>query len=273
MAKSKKRSSRKVELKGKSRQTAYENLTKAKKKMQYNKKWFGFDDTKSFAGLNKKAIAKMGVKEVNSLNKSLEYYTYRGNPDTNFTRTGDGQYISNRTVDRVAKANRETRDKKKAMDKGLSEINVKAGDQELGMTAYQMNEMRSKRHTTNMYDVPDIDIKTDSKEVIERRLKYMERNLDEKYVNLREAQYKINHIANIYKRLNDTVETRELMKLLEAIPEDDYFELSKHFEDFKFLDPSKPLDADQASAEVEVLMGIIQQYNDGEIDMRLKFVN
>ena len=63
------------------------------------------------------------------------------------------------------------------------------------------------------------------------------------------------------------------MKLLEAIPEDDYFELSKHFEDFKFLDPSKPLDADQASAEVEVLMGIIQQYNDGEIDMRLKFVN
>ena len=273
MAKSKKRSSRKVELKGKSRQTAYENLTKAKKKMQYNKKWFGFDDTKSFANLNKKAIAKMGIKEVNSLNKSLEYYTYRGNPDTNFTRTGDGQYISNRTVDRVAKANRETREKKKAMDKGLSEINVKAGDQELGMTAYQMNEMRSKRHTTNMYDVPDIDIKTDSKEVIERRLKYMERNLDEKYVNLREAQYKINHIANIYKRLNDTVETRELMKLLEAIPEDDYFELSKHFEDFKFLDPSKPLDADQASAEVEVLMGIIQQYNDGEIDMRLKFVN
>lgn len=273
MAKSKKRSSQKVTLKAKSRIKAYENLKKAKSKMQYNRKWFGFDDSKKFEGLNKKAISKMPIKEINQLNKELERYTYRGNPDTNFKRVGQGEYVSLRTIDRVAQANRETARKKKAYDKGLSEIEVKAGDNKLGMTAYQMNQMRSKRHSTNIYDVPPIELKDTSKETIEKRLKWMERNLDESYINLRELQYKINHITNIYKRLNGSEESEALIARLNEIPEDDYFELSKHFEDFKFLDPSKPLDPDAVSGEIEVLNGIIDQYNDGEIDMRLKFLN
>lgn len=272
MAKSKKNSPGKINLKNKSQIKAFDDLTRAKRKASRIKAKTGVSYAEQFKGLNMKAVSEMDFKDARKLSKELKVFIERKVLQEDFVKTGDGQYLTNEVADKVKEINEQTKAKAEATRKGLSEIEFKIDGKDSGMTALQLNEMKSKKHSTNIYDVPEIDIENDTKDHIEKRVKWMERNLDENYIMMRKIQYKVNHITNIYKRLNGTSGLEELIAELNTIPEDDYFELSQHFDDFKFLDPSDVINQENAEGEVQSMMARVKEYKDGKVDMRLNFI-
>lgn len=251
---------------------AFKLATKAKSKARYNEKQFGVSALPDLKWLTKSNIRELGYGGQRRLIKELEEYTYKYNEETNFRKNANGVVFDLGTYRKVQSLNRETRQKAKAEQKKNEQVEYTArGNQPTGITVAQKNDMLADSETRSVYDIPDIDLdKVESQKELQKRIEKRENVLDDMYMWQRKTQYKINFIANLYKSLNSYAD--DVIPLLEDIPEDDFFELARQFEDFQFIDPSEPLSESVAEAKAEGIMSVIQTYLDGGTDMSMKFV-
>lgn len=266
MATSKRKSDSKTALK------AFDLAKKAKSKARYNEKAYGVDALPEVKWLTKSNIRELGYGGQRRLIKELEEYTYKYNEQTNFKKNDNGVVFDLGTYRKVQKLNRVTKQKALVEQKKNEKLEyIARGNQPTGITVKEKNAMLADSETKSIYDVPDIDLnKVGDQKELAKRIEKREKIIDDDYMFMRKAQYKINFIANIYKSLNSYAD--DIIPLLEAIPEDDFFELARQFEDFTFIDPSEPLSDEIAKAKAEGIKSVIDTYNDGGTDMSLKYI-
>lgn len=256
----------------------YNRLRNAKNKFYRDRKKFGEENIAPIPipNMTKREI-ESGLydrKQMNRMIKELENYTSRGNMETKYYKNSHGTVMPKSVVKNIENYNKKLRRKRDREQKKLDQTEYMTGTEGSGYSVSQIEDLMKDRESSNIYkNIPEIDV-DDIRDVeyTEERMKKNEKWFDPEYVYMRKLQYKINFIANVYKRLNSYAD--ELIPLLESIPVEDFDELRKKFSSFRFVDPSVPLTGDEALEEAAALMNVIDLYLSGDADIDdLKFID
>lgn len=267
MARSKKIRDSKTALK------AFQLANSVKNKARYNENKFGVSALSDVKWLTKKNIRALGYQGQRKLIKEMEAYTYRYNEETNFRKNDQGVVYNLGTYRKVQKLNRVTK-QKAIKERKMNEKTpfIALGGQDTGKTVAEKNKDLAESETKSIFDIPDIDLdKVKDERELNKRIEKREKIVDDEYMRMRKLQYKINFIAMTHRSLNSYGD--EVVRLMEMIPEDDFFELARQFEEFQFIDPSDPLADEIAEAKAEGMMAILNTYFAGNVDMSLKFID
>lgn len=259
----------------KTAEKAFALAKRVKRKARYNDKAHGADMLDSVRWLTKANIRNMGHHGQRRLIGEMEDYLYRYNEETNFVKNKHGVSIPLGKKRAITQANLETKRNKRKEERAMRNKQMHLAGGQTNMTVEERNRLFMQHpRESNIYDLPDIDFdQVESEEDlkrVEKKIEVRERINDPQYIDFRKEQYKINFIANVYKSLNTYAD--EVVRELEDIPADDFYELSLQFEPLRFIDPSEPLDDDLAQAKAEAMLAIIRQYKRGEVNMNLKFI-
>lgn len=204
-------------------------------------------------------------KEYNEWKEKVDSFTNRNNLNYQFKKNDYGVVASKKELNQIERA---TKQAQRVADELREKANKKpfiSGGKEQGTVGQRMLQM-GRPNTAGIYRPPDFDFdKIRSKKQLEEKKKNMEERSNPNFIDERAERLKQNYYETLEKFFNSDAD--DLIDRIKEIPADDFFELFLQFDEFQF---DFLYTEEQSQNTLNKLMSVIEQYNDGKINMDLK---
>lgn len=210
-------------------------------------------------------------EQFDSFVEEMESFTDRGNRDYQFDRNAKGVVYPLSLLDRGLEAREIAVEKAQEFIDKYKELEYKIGGKEVGYTVGDRMILYEKENVAGI-SVPepfDID-KFESYSRIVGKVELLEEKADGIFFDRSQRTMKENFMKSIRGSFNSVAD--DIIDMLDAMPEDDFFELFLQTAEFTFEDYASDGSIGGTETQAEKLRGYLHEYYRGNFDNDLKFL-
>lgn len=207
-------------------------------------------------------------KQYNEWKKNISSFTNRSNQHYQFVKNEHGLVMTRAEYNQVKLNEKRSEQNAKKMKAKIKDRPVYSGGEKQDVTVFQLQSMMKRPDLLGLEGLPKFNFDNiDRPSRLRNKVINFEKRAQPNYFDLRMEQMKINFTVQLRKTFHSDAD--ELIRILEEIPAQDFYEMYMMFDEFNF-DYHYTEDADDENAQVNMMLSYIEKYKNGEIDMSLK---